>query len=138
MGGAVPQPVQKRLVREANLGVALARQHQRAVGMGAPSELGREPRLPDAGLAAEEYEAAAALTHLGPRVIEHGPDGVPPDERQAPPVAHHGGKGQLDPIRAFDAPSAPSHVRKVLRCSWPPACARRASPINPAGVAKVE
>ena len=50
------QRLDERLVRDADLVVAAAVQHQRTVAVRTPRDLAREPCLPDAGLAGEEHE----------------------------------------------------------------------------------
>ena len=83
LGGARPQPVGQRrercaarpaaqhlhdrLVRRRRLLVEAPVQHDRAVGVRVSRQLGGEPGLPDAGLAGEHDEPAAAVRGLAPR-----------------------------------------------------------------------
>ena len=76
------QRLDERLVRDAELVVAAAEQHRRALGVREAGDLGGEAGLADAGLAGEQRERAVAVRRRrATSRDEHLELGLPTDER---------------------------------------------------------
>jgi len=77
----VAQPLHERLVRDQGLLVAASEQHHCAVLIGAPAELGREPRLADPWLADEDHHPALPRTGLIQAATQLGKLRIAPHQR---------------------------------------------------------
>ena len=88
-GSEVSQRLGERLERNAELFVATARQHHRAVCVARARELRNQSRLADTGLAAHERDRYSTVERLVPRSRQAGQLGLAADQLGVAPRRNH-------------------------------------------------